>query len=58
MVSEAKRKSNDKYDAKTYKSFLIRVRVDEDADLIRELEEAKAKGMSYREYLRSLKDGD
>ena len=52
--TEAKRRANSKYDKKTYKLIPLRLRVEDDADLIDSMETAKSKGISYREWLRSI----
>lgn len=57
MVSEAKRKANNKYDKKTYERITVRLRVDDDADLIESFEKARAEGKAGRDWLRELKEG-
>lgn len=54
VVSETKKRNNRKYDEKTYKRVIIRLRIEEDADLITSFEEAQKKGMTGREWLRTL----
>ena len=39
MVSQSKRAANDRYDSKTYKRFIITLRLDEDKEIINALEE-------------------
>lgn len=55
-VSEARRKGNDKYDAKTYKRIQFALRLQDDADIIKDIESAKGDGQSLREWLRDLYD--
>lgn len=55
-VSEARRQANDKYDAKTYRKISFALRAQDDADIIRDIEAAKAEGLSLREWLRRLYD--
>lgn len=43
-----------RYRAKTYRDVSIKLRLEDDADIINALTEAKAKGISYREWLREL----
>ena len=54
---ESTRRAIAKYDAKTYKKITLRLRYDEDADIINSLEEATNNGMKAREWLRSLYGG-
>ena len=55
-VSEARRRANDKYDEKTFKRITFALRLQEDADIIRDIEAAKDKGIALRGWLRSLFD--
>ena len=55
-VTEAHRLGNDKYDAKTYKRIQFVLRVEDDADIIRDIEAAQSEGVSLREWLRRLYD--
>ena len=55
-VTEARRAANNKYDAKTYKKISFALRVQEDADIIRSIEDAKVNGVSLRGWLRELFD--
>lgn len=55
-ITEARRAANDRYDAKTYKNILFRLRIEDDADIIRDIESAKLEGLSLREWLRNLYD--
>lgn len=52
--TEARKRATDKYDAKTYKKITMKLRLVEDADLIASFEEAQKKGMTGREWLRTL----
>ena len=54
----ARAKANAKYDAKTYKKVNIALRINEDADIIKSLEEAKKKGINNREWLREIFEGN
>ena len=53
-VTEAQRIASDKYDAKTYKKISFALRVQEDTDIIKSIESAKADGVSLRGWLREL----
>ena len=55
-VTEAHRLGNDRYDAKTYKRIQFALRIQDDADIIRDIEAAKTEGLSLREWLRRLYD--
>jgi hypothetical protein len=46
--------ANARYDAKTYTQVNIRLRKEDDSDIIKSLEEAKNKGLNNREWLREL----
>ena len=52
--TEAKKQSNKRYDEKTYKTIALRLRLEEDADLIKSFEEARKNGLTGREWFRSL----
>lgn len=54
--NEARAEANAKYDAKTYKKINVALRLEDDADIISSIEEAKAKGISLREWVRELFD--
>lgn len=54
---ESTRRANDKYDAKTYKRMMLRLRNDEDSDIIESLREAQANGKTNREWLREVFEG-
>ena len=53
----ARQEANARYDAKTYKRINLRLRIEDDADMIKSMEEAKEHGISNREWLRALFDG-
>lgn len=55
--SPAKQEANARYDSKTYKLYPFRLRVEDDADIIRDIDKAKADGISYRDWLRALFEG-
>ena len=55
-VSEAHRRGNDKYDAKTYKKIFLILRLQDDADIIKDIEEAQGAGLSLRVWLRGIYD--
>lgn len=55
-VSEARREANNRYDAKTYRRITFALRVQEDADIIRDIEAAQSEGVSLRGWLRNLYD--
>jgi len=53
----ARAEANAKYDAKTYKKINIALRIEDDADIIKDMEQAKKKGLNNREWLRGLFEG-
>lgn len=53
----ARQEANARYDAKTYKRINLRLRLEDDADIIKSMDEAKEHGISNREWLRELFDG-
>ncbi len=53
-TSDAQKRATRKYQEKTYQAYLIKFRKKDDADLIADIEEAKTRGISYREYFRGL----
>lgn len=55
-VSEAKREANARYDEKTYTQFNVRLRKEDDKDILESIEAAHAKGLNNREWLRELFD--
>ena len=52
----ARQEANARYDAKTYKKINIALRLEDDADILEHLAEAKDKGLNSREWLRELFD--
>lgn len=54
--NDARAEANARYDAKTYTQANIRLRKEDDADIIKSLEEARTKGMTNREWIRELFD--
>ena len=54
--NEARAAANARYDAKTYAKINIALRMEDDADIIQSIEEAKKKGATLREWLRELYD--
>lgn len=54
MVSEKKKISNKRYDDKTYKRIMFKLRIKEDADIIRDIEISQKEGTALREWLRNL----
>ena len=55
-ISQAKREAIERYDAKTYTQFNTRLRKEEDADIIKAIQEAQDQGLTNREWLRELFD--
>lgn len=55
-VSEAKREANARYDEKTYTQFNVRLRKEDDKDILESIEAAHARGINNREWLRELFD--
>ena len=56
-VSESKRAANDRYDSKTYVQFNVRLRIEDDADIIESITAAHGSGINNREWLRELYEG-
>lgn len=56
--TKAKQAANARYDEKTYREFNIKLRVEDDADIIASLEEAKKQKIPYREWLRKFFEGE
>lgn len=52
--TEARARANKAYDAKTYKKYMFMLRIDDDAKIIEDYENAKARGLSSRQWLREL----
>lgn len=57
QYTPARQKANATYDAKTYKLIGFKLRIEEDADIIASIGEAKSKGLSNREWLRNIFEG-
>ena len=55
-VTAAQRAAADRYDSKTFKKISFALRLQEDADIIKDIEAAKAEGLSLREWLRKIYD--
>ena len=55
-TTPAKAEATARYQAKTYKKINIALRLEDDADVIKAIEEAQAKGQSLREWIRELFD--
>lgn len=51
-VTQAQREAIERYESKIYKKYLIRLRIDEDKEIIEAFEKAKKDGRPYRELLR------
>lgn len=55
--TKAKAEAIARYDAKTYKKIMIALRLEDDADIIASIEEAKEHGYTLRQWLRQLYEG-
>lgn len=55
--TEAQARASAEYEARTNKQFQFKLRLDEDADIITDLEESMSHGTKKREWLRELFDG-
>ncbi|MBR5316030.1 MAG: hypothetical protein IKU44_04485 [Firmicutes bacterium] len=53
----AQAEASTRYDSKTYKNFLFKLRIEEDADIIESILEAQSNGTNKREWLRQLFEG-
>lgn len=53
-VSTAKREAIRRYDDKTYKRFMLYLRIDDDREIIDDLENSREQGLSLREWLSDL----
>lgn len=56
MISDAKRAATDRYDAKTYYKVMFRLRKEDDAEMIKDMENAFNNGMKRREWLKMVFD--
>lgn len=54
MVTKSKRTAIDKYDSKTYHKVTIKLRKEEDAEIIRDMDDALENGISRREWLSGI----
>lgn len=60
MQVEKKRKTTtsrevrNRYDAKTYKSINFRLRLKDDAEILKSIEDAQTQGLKNREWLRQI----
>lgn len=52
--NEARKAANARYKEKHYKQISIKLRIDDDADLIESFQKAQASGITSREWLRTL----
>lgn len=50
----ARQAANRKYDDKTYKRYHFMLRLEEDAEIIKDIEDAKEHGINKREWLNAL----
>ena len=55
--TEAQARAEAAYTARTYKTVLFKFRLDEDADIIRDFEEAQEHGIKKMEWFRGFYDG-
>lgn len=55
--TEGRAEANARYDAKTYKQIAIKFRIDDDQDLLASLAAAQKRGLSNREWVRELFEG-
>lgn len=56
-MTEARAAAIARYDEKTYKDVNIKLRLEEDADILGDIQEAKKAGLTLREWLRGLYEG-
>ena len=54
MVAKSKREAIDRYDAKTYRKVLIRLRIEDDAEIIKDMDDAFNRGINRREWLKNV----
>lgn len=57
MVAKSKRTAIDKYDAKTYRRVTFKLRKDDDAEVIADMDEAFERGESRRTWLNKVFNG-
>ena len=53
-LTPAQSAANARYDAKTYKMYHFKLRVEDDADIIEAIQHAQESGMNKREWLREI----
>lgn len=54
MVADSKRAAIDRYDAKTYRKIMLKLRIEDDADIIKDMDEAFDRGVNRREWLKGV----
>lgn len=54
MVTKAKREASNRYDEKTYRTVAFRFRKEDDAEIIKSMDEAFANGINHREWLKAI----
>jgi hypothetical protein len=54
MVSKSKREAISRYDAKTYRNVLFKLRKEDDAEILKDMDEALERGVSRREWLQAI----
>lgn len=52
--NEARYRNNKNYDDKTYRKFGVMLRLDDDAEILKAIDEAKEHGISYRQMVNDL----
>ena len=52
--NEARAEANARYHEKTYRQIAVKLRKEDDADILKSIDEAKAKGISLREWVKEL----
>ena len=57
MVAKSKREAIDRYDAKTYHNVLFRLRIEDDAEIIKDMNDAFEQGVSRRAWLKAIYEG-
>ena len=56
MVAKSKREAIDRYDSKTYRKVLFRLRIEDDAEIIKDMDDALNRGINRREWLKGVFD--
>lgn len=54
MVAKSQRDAIDRYDAKTYCKVLLKLRIEDDAEIISDMESAVSSGIPRREWLKGI----